>query len=67
MSKRVTAKTLGWEDIRRFLVCRKFLRGCSSIAAETYDTICDRKTTSLSVTLMRELSVFIAGYLRARR
>ena len=65
MADRVMAKTLDWEEIRAFLVRRKFLRG-NELEEETYDAICDRRTLELSGTLMRELSVFIDGYLRAK-
>ena len=65
MADRVMAKTLDWEEIRAFLVRRRFLRG-SEFDEETYDAICDTRTRELSGTLMRELSVFIAGYLRAK-
>ncbi len=64
MTHRVSAKTLAFEEIRRFLVRRKFLRG-NIVDEETFDLIYDRQI-KLSDTMMRELSVFIDGYLRAK-
>ena len=66
MSQRVLVRTLDWEEIRHFLVYRKhFIRG-NELDEETFDAICDRKISNLSGTLMRELSVFIDGYLLAK-
>ena len=64
MTHRVSAKTLAFEEIRRFLVRRKFLRG-NIVDEETFDLIYDRQI-KLSDTMRRELSVFIDGYLRAK-
>ncbi len=66
MNGLVMAKSLDWEEIRMFLVRRKFIRG-NELDCETFDAICDRRTKGLSGTLMRELSVFIDGYLLAKQ
>ena len=65
MNKRVIAKNLDWNEIRVFLVRRRFFRG-NELDEESYDAICDRRFGDLSYTLMRELSVYIDGYLHGR-
>lgn len=62
MNERIGGKTLSWEEIRTFLVRRKWLRDREqTIDAETFDLIRDRKVVGNEI-LLRELSVFIEGY-----
>ena len=57
-------RTMDWAEIRQFIVSRKFLRG--EIEPEIYDCICYGTTNYLPGSLMRELSVYIAGYQMAK-
>jgi hypothetical protein len=57
--------SLDWEEVRQFLINQKFIRG-NEIDEDTFDAICDRRTKALPGTLLRELSVFIDGYILAK-
>ena len=58
-------RTMEFAEIRAFLVKRKFLR--ESIGEELFDRICNRDTADLPFSVMRELSIWIDGYMTARR
>ena len=47
-----------------FLVRRKWLR--DAIEPEVYDAVCDCETRNFSYRLMRELAVYVAGYIEGK-
>ena len=59
---RLAIPTMDWAEIRQFIVRRKWLR--VELEPEIYDCICAGTTNYLPVSLMREISVYIAGYQR---
>ena len=63
-SYRLFMRTMDWAEIRAFIVRRKWLR--DEIEPEIYDQICSGQTNYLTGNMMRELSVYIAGYQMAK-
>jgi hypothetical protein len=64
MRERVMVQSLDWADLRAFLVRRKWLR--ERIGEDIFDAICQENTSQLSGLLMRELSLYVAGYKAAK-
>ena len=57
-------QTRDWHELRMFLVRRKWLR--DAIEPEVYDAVCDGETRNFSYRLMRELAVYVAGYIEGK-
>ncbi len=62
--ERLFLKSRDWAELRAFLVRRKWLR--DAIEADVYDAVCSGNTNDLSGKLLRELSVYVEGYLEAK-
>lgn len=62
-------KRLDWDEIRKFLIHRKFLRdpscGDTPINSDTYDRIIGSKESNSN--LKRDLSIWISGYMKAKK
>lgn len=61
----IVCELLDWEQIRSFLIKRKWLR--EHVGEKVFDLIIERKTHDLTGRLMYDLSLWIDGYKVAKQ